>query len=388
MARRLFRIVAVLPLDNDHGQGILRGLGQFARVHPDLHVVKFSKTEPLTAGFLRPLNADGVIAKISSPEEETLLRRLRLPVVNISGELATPRVPTVNTDDLLVGRLTAQYFQRRAFRHFAYCGNETHRASQLRREGLAAEARRLGLSSHHYLFPREHEHSLRPARFRRALAAWLRRLPRPVAVLGFNDLVANEIVASCARAGLRVPEDVAVLGVGNDPTRLGFSTVETSSIELDTRRIGYRAAEILHARLTRGIAPPAEELVPPLKFVTRLSTDRFAVDDDAVTRALVHIRQSLGNTLYVAEIARAAGCSPRTLAARFRRALGVSIYAEVQRLRMERALELLAHPEMSIGEIAYATGHEDARHFGLAFKREFGLPPARYRSRPASRPRG
>lgn len=375
------KIAAVLQLENSHGQAILQGIGSFASAHPRMHVFKFSKTGPLTAEFLRSLGVRGVIAKVSSPAEERLLRRLRLPTVNVSGEVATPRLPTVNTDDRLLGVQAARYFQQRGFRHLAYCGNVTHQASHLRREGLRAEAAALGLQVRVHVLPREHEIALEPGRTRRSLGNWLGRLPRPIGLLAFNDLVANEIVASCNLCGLNVPGDVAVLGVGNDRTRLGFSALPVSSVELDTQRIGYRAAEILYRQVRYRAVPPPEELVPPLLIVTRRSTDRFAVSDPAVGRALDQIRKHLSNTIYTGDIARAVGCSARTLALRFRKVLGSSVYAEVQRLRMERARELLANPALTLGEIAYATGHEDARHFSLAFKRHEGEPPGRFRKR-------
>ena len=104
--------------------------------------------------------------------------------------------------------------------------------------------------------------------------------------------------------------------------------------------------------MTKRVTPPTEELIRPLKIVTRQSTDRFAVQDEAVARALDYIRDHIGNTLYVGEIARASACSPRTLSQKFKNLLGTSIYGEVQRLRMERVEELLANPDLSLGEIA------------------------------------
>ena len=384
MPKTPIKIAAILQLENSHGQAILQGIGQFAREHPGAHVVKFSKTGPLTERFLRGLGVRGVIAKVSSRAEEDLLNRLRMPVVNVSGEVATPRLATVNTDDRLLGATVAGYFQQRGFRHVAYCGNETHLASVLRREGLGAQAKRLGLGCQAHVLQREPETALKPGRARRALAAWLKRLPHPVGILAFNDLVAHELVVSCDLCGLRVPEDVAVIGVGNDLTRLGFSAISLSSIELDTRRIGYRAAELLFTRLTGKRLAPVEELVPLEKIVTRRSSDRFAIDDETVARALEHIRDHVGNTLYVADIARAAACAPRTLALRFRKALNTSIYAQVQRLRLDRAAELLTNPKLSVTEIAYATGHEDARHLSIAFKRHYGVPPGKYRRKKLS----
>lgn len=378
---RPIRIAAVLHLENEHGHGILRGIAHAARDHAGLHVLKFSKPAALTAEFLRKLGVQGLITKISDPREEKLLLRLGLPAVNISGERATPRLAAVNTDDRLLGALAAQYFQRRGHRFLAYCGNETHQASRLRREGMEAEARRLGCAFAAHVLPRDRERALRPESTRRALARWMRALPHPAGVLAFNDLVAHEIALGCELARLRIPDDIAILGIGNDLTRLEFSVTALSSVALNTRQIGGLALEKLLALIAGRPAGPRETLVRPLKIVTRASTDKFAVADEVVSLALDYIREHVSNTVYVAEVARAVGVSRRGLEVKFRRILNSSVYAEVQRGHFERAVELMAETELTVGEIAYASGFESAARFSTAFRRHHGCAPVDYKTR-------
>ena len=87
----------------------------------------------------------------------------------------------------------------------------------------------------------------------------------------------------------------------------------------------------------------------------------------------------MGNTIYVEEVARAAGVTRRVLELRFRAALGTSVYAEAQRLHFERALELMAEPGSTLGEIAYASGFESPSVFASAFRRRHGVTPSAYR---------
>jgi LacI family transcriptional regulator len=205
-----------------------------------------------------------------------------------------------------------------------------------------------------------------------------------VGILGFTDRVALEIDEACARVGLRVPEDVAILGVGNDLARVEFAHVALTSIQLNTQQIGLRAAETLQAMLDGRQVEPGEILVNPQKIVTRRSTDRFAVDDEIVALALDHMREHVGNTIYVEEVARAAGVARRVLELRFRRALGTSVYAEAQRMHFERAIELMPEPGLTLGEIAYASGFESPSVFATAFRRQYGVAPSAYRDRMAS----
>jgi len=378
---RSLRVAAFLQLDTEHGRGILRGVAQFFRQRSEVTVLKFNRPEAFDATALHRLKLDGIIAKASTPRNEVVLAGLRIPVVNVSGQHTPTQLPTVNSDDMLVGRLALRHLHGRGYRHFAYCGSRTHLASQLRWRGFKAEAAASGAPPvQRHFVPRSDQNEPYPDHIRTALARWIKSLPKPLALFAFTDQVALELDEACNRSRARVPEDVAILGVGNDLTRLGFAHVEISSIQLNTQRIGLLAAEALFARLHRRPCSRAM-LVSPLKIVTRRSTDRFAVDDETVAHALGQIREQVGNTIYVNDIARAVGVSRRTLELKFRRAIGSSVYAEVQRLHFERATELMADPDLTLGEIAYASGFPDAQIFSTAFRRRFREAPSVYRAR-------
>jgi len=377
------RIAAYLSLATEHGRGVLRGIARFFHQRPDVTVLKFNDPrayDPVALGRLRP---DGIIARVATRRNETVLAALGVPVVNVSGQIATPRLPLINTDDLRVGEMALRHLHGRGYRNFAYCGNTTHLGSMLRHRGFCAEARRLGVTAPipQHILPQGDQNAPYPDATRTRLATWLQTLPRPVGILGFTDRVALELDEACALVGRRVPEDVAILGVGNDLARVEFAHVALSSIQLNTQRIGQLAAETLQAMMDGRTVKPGETLVSPQKIVTRLSTDRFAVDDEMVALALNHMREHVGNTIYVEEVARAAGVTRRVLELRFRAVLGTSVYAEAQRLHFERALELMAEPDLSLGEIAYASGFESPSVFASAFRRRHGASPTEYRRR-------
>lgn len=383
MSTPLRRIAVYLALDTEHGRGILRGVAQFFRQRPGVTVLKFGDPRAYDAAALRRLKLDGVIARVATEHNVATLAALKLPVVNVSGQIATPGLPLINTDDLRVGQLALRHLHGRAYRHFAYCGNATHLGSVRRYRGFCTEARTLGIKASipRHLLPQGDQNTPYPDATRARLAAWLKTLPRPVGILGFTDRVALEIDEACARVGLRVPEDVAILGVGNDLARVEFAHVALSSIQLNTQQIGLRAAETLAAMIDGRKIRPTEMLVSPQKIVTRPSTDRFAVSDEVVAQALDHLREHVGNTIYVEDVARAAGVTRRVLELRFRAALGTSVYAEAQRLHFERALELMPEPTLTLSEIAYAAGFESPSVFATAFRKRYGVAPSAYRTR-------
>jgi LacI family transcriptional regulator len=231
-----------------------------------------------------------------------------------------------------------------------------------------------------YFLPHEESDSPYPDRLRRGLVTWLRKLPGPVGVFCFTDRVAVEVAEACERAHLHVPEQVAILGTGNDATRLDFAHVEVSSIQLNTARIGQLAAETLHDLMRHPRRPSREILVPPLRLSIRRSTDKFAVNDELVAGALDQIGAHVANPIYVDELARSLGVSRRSLEMRFRGALGTSVYAQVQRIRFERVIELMTDPAMSLDEIAYSTGFGASAAFSTMFRRHFKQAPSLYRA--------
>ncbi len=379
MPRAALRLGAFLRLDTYHSHGILRGLARFAREHPNFAILKLPQPPNYSLAQLRSLRLDGLIVRVGSRRDENILCKSGLPVVNISGQFATHQLAWVNSDDQKVGAMAFDHLWRRGYRHFAYCGNRTHCASLRRYRSFRAAVQQAGGSFDHYVLPRREESTPFPEQVRRDLAAWLRRLPLPVGILGFNDRVALELAEACHLVGLEIPRQVAVVGVGNDLTRLEFAPTEITSIELPTLQLGYEAARILRQMMLGNLAP-SEHLLAPPKIITRRSTDHFAVGDEVVAIALDHIRENRSNTIYVEDVARAAGVSRRVLEKRFRLTLNLSVYDVVQRSHLERAQELMADPSLSLSEIAYASGYENPRHLSLAFQRLLKKAPGKYRT--------
>lgn len=372
------RLGAFLRLDAYHTHGLLRGLARFARDQPDVEILKLPQPARFDARELRALRLDGLLARVVTPRDEAVLARTGLPVINVSGERATPRLPWINTDDFAVGVMAWRHLADRGYRHAGYVGNRTHLASRRRRQSFREATEAAGATWADYDLVREHEESPFPQPVRLRLAAWLRSRARPLGLLAFNDRVALELAEACALAGLAVPGDVAIIGVGNDLTRLEFAITTITSIELPTQQLGYEAAAWLW-RMVRGERETGERRLAPPKIVTRRSTEALAVDDEVVARALDFIRENRGNTIYVEAVARAAGVSRRVLEKRFRKGLGDSVYAIAQRAHLERAQELLADAELSLAEVAYASGHESPQHLHVAFRRLLGRTPGSIR---------
>ena len=211
------------------------------------------------------------------------------------------------------------------------------------------------------------------------LADWLRTIRSPSAILAAHDLRAYQLLLAAEQAGINVPDELAVLGVNDDRTLCELCSPPLSSIAKNSRLCGYTAAGLL-ASLVKGEAvADAEVLIEPERVFSRRSTDSLAVADRAISRALALIRERACERLTVADVMRHAAVSRDRLEKGFRRALGRSPHAEIRRVRLARARELLLNTDLPLKDIADQAGFEYPEYFNATFKRVFGRSPGRFR---------
>lgn len=219
----------------------------------------------------------------------------------------------------------------------------------------------------------------------RAVARWVRGLPRPVGIFATNDIWGVQLAEVCLRADLRVPEDVAILGVDDDDLLCEFARPALSSIAVPAQRIGYEAAREVD-RLLRGVQARSRPLLfPPLGVIARRSTDILAIEDGEVAASLRFIRQHAYQPIRVTDLLRVVPTSRRSLERRFRKVLGRSILDEIRRVHVERASQLLAQTDLTLNSIAERSGFTDAKRFSTVFRQMVGMTPSAYRRRTMTR---
>ena len=364
------------------GQRLLHGVADYAREHGREGAWRVHY-HPHAADFdYVPEPCDGVIRHVRSDAEAADLLSRGLAVVGVLSRRyddpsAVAAIPHVSGDDAAVGRLVADHLLARGLRHFGHYPSPSTGSGRQRRDGFAARLAEAGRGlADHAGDPRDLA----------ARADWLRGLPRPCGLMAYNDLEGRAVLSTCRDIGLHAPDDVAVVGVDDDPLLCAFSSPPLSSVVTGTRRIGYLAAGLLD-RLMGGAGrppeprPPDPPPVPPLGVVTRQSSDVLAVDDPDVADALRHIRDHACDPggLSVDAVADRAGVGRRRLEQKFRRALGVTPLAEVRRVRMNRAAELLGGTSLPVGVVARRCGYSAQSRFGVDFRATWGETPAGYR---------
>lgn len=380
MTLRRRHVALIIETSNAYGRGLLQGIRRFAENGG--WTVYFGETSraELQVEWLGDWNGDGVIARIENERIADQLRGLERPVVDVSAPRLVPEFPCVETDDAAIARMAFGHLREAGLTSFAWCGDSRFQWSQRRAAAFAEECRSSGFEPRCFDLRSESGWLER----REALGSWLISLPRPTAVFACYDIAGYEILETCADLGIRVPDDIAVLGVDNDELLARLTSPPLSSILPDARGAGYLAAQILDSMMRREPHRTGTHLLPPLRVVQRQSSDILAVADIAVAQALRMIRRAPDDPASIAEICRTVGLSRRALDSRFRAALGRTVHAEVTRVRLARVAHLLVSTTWTLDRIAEHTGFAHAEYMSTTFRQRYGSPPGRYRD--ANRP--
>lgn len=208
---------------------------------------------------------------------------------------------------------------------------------------------------------------------------WLASLPKPVGLMACIDERGQQVAEACKAAGLSIPGQVAIVGVDDDEMICTLSSVSLSSVAISAEKGGYAAAEQLD-RLMSGRKNVQRLIrITPTHVVTRTSTDIVAVEDAGLSRATKFIIDHCRQTIYVDEVAKAAGLSRRVLEKRFRTALNRSINDYIRQCRINHMIKLLTGSGMTISEIAMHMGFPDAAHISRYFRSQTEMSPAQFR---------
>ncbi|MFW6154894.1 MAG: substrate-binding domain-containing protein [Planctomycetota bacterium] len=373
------RIGLVTPWACPWVHGVLEGISEAVQSHRSWAV---RTADPVDADVSRVLRwgCHGVMANVATGALADELAALNVPVVNFSGWLREPRFPTVKIDDRRVGALAAEHLLDLHLRHFAYWPGCSGALAALRGEGFFETLRHRGVPTgrlHTLAAPSGLAWKQRDRRLR----AWLLSLPKPVGILVSVDVQGYYLADIAREAGLDIPNEIALLGVGNNATTCHLSVPSLSSIQLPTRRVGAAVVGMLDDLLSGRSAPAEPVLLPPVGVIPRGSTDMLAIDDVHVVDAVRYIREHAGEGLSVNQVLDRVPLSRRTLEHRFETLFGRTPGEEIRRVRIERAKFVLLDSDAPMSEVARRAGFSDAAYLARVFRRETGLSPSRYRGR-------
>ena len=213
----------------------------------------------------------------------------------------------------------------------------------------------------------------------RRMGSWLRELPKPVGLMACNDVRAYQVSNACREAGLEVPDQVAIIGVDNDPTLCELATPPLTSIDPNAAKVGYEAAALLHRLIEANGPPPQEVLIEPTGIVSRRSSDVLAIPDRDVVEAVRCVRDRACQGFTVEDLVEHTAVSRSTLDRWFSKHLGHSVSDEITRVRIERVKELLATTNLVVEELSRLAGFSHPETMYRLFKESSGQTPSDFR---------
>jgi LacI family transcriptional regulator len=377
--KRRQKVALLIETSNAYARGLLQGIVRYIREHsPWSFYLPEQGRGDIPPTWLANWQGDGIIARIENQEIAQSVAASGLPAVDVSAARMLPSLPWVETDDRGIAGLAAEHLLDRGFKHFGYCGDSRFNWSNWREEYFEEFLRHAHRECHHYRSTIPPQAPLEQQVTE--IARWLRKLPKPVAIMACYDIRGQQVLDACRNAGLAVPDEVAVIGVDNDALLCDLSSPPLSSVIPNTQRTGYEAAALLQEMMSGRKVAPEAHLIGPLGVATRQSTDVLAIDDRHIARAVRYIREHAFEPINIEAVLKVVPLSRRSFESRFRKLLGHTPHEEISRVRMNRVKELLTETELSLAEIAERTGFEHVEYLSTAFKKKVGLPPNQYRA--------
>jgi LacI family transcriptional regulator len=384
LMKNLPKILLDLDTSEVWGRSLMRGIVKYATVHgpwmfyrkPPYYLADKSRN---IVYWAKKFNVDGIIMLEPTPEEENDLLKLSLPtfVSGYNSEL-NPHFANILSEHREMGKMAAEHLLERGFKQFAFFGYDKFWSIQ-RCQGFTETIEQAGYSVDVYKQPRTKKQ--RSWEFEQyILADWLKSLPKPVGIMSCIDNRSLHVVEACKIAHIRIPIDVAVIGVNNDKLLCSLTPSPLSSVAISAKQGGYETAKIMDGMIKKEISMKGQfVLIQPTYVASRQSTDTLAVTDKLVIDAIYFIQNNFKNLIQVEDVVAAVNTSKRTLQRRFRDIMGYSIHEQINKAQVDYIAELLRNTNMSISQIAISMGYSGPENISRLFQKAKGMNASQYR---------
>jgi len=370
------KVILLVETSRGYGRDLLRGIAKYSRLHGPWIFYREPGGLKRALPRLKSWGATGMITRDSRRIQEVIA--IGVPTIVAVHYKSLPDVPVIDTNPINIGKMAAEHLLNRGFRSFGYCGFDDMHWSEMRGKIFGQSVEEAGFDIYFYEQPKskskrewQNEQGI--------LSNWLKSLPKPVGIMACNDDRGQHITEACKTAGLRIPDEVAVVGVDNDELVCDLTEPPLSSVALNIEKGGYEAAELLDHLMSGKKIATRKIIVEPMRVVGRQSTDVLAIEDPMVSEALRFIRGNAKRAIQVSDVVAAVAVSRRGLEQRFRKILGHSINREIRRVRVEQVARFLTETNKPVGQIALYLNYPGIDHIARYFRAEKGISPVAYR---------
>lgn len=373
------RVALVIETSTIYGRRLLAGVTRYLRTNADwaIELEQRSLTNR-PPHWLLNWDGDGVICRANTPEIAASISP-KLPFIDLTDRHGDLGLTHIWSDDFQIGKIAAEHFAERGYKSVAFCGFSEETWSELRRDGFQEAMKRIGVipavleTNWQELGEPEWEND------QKTLESWIENLPKPVGIFSCNDVRGQQLLTTCSRLGIAVPEEVAILGADDDSLVCELCWPPLSSVVPNPEAIGFMAAELLDGWMQGH--PPKERIqtVGPIGISLRQSSDIVAIDDALVARAMWLIRDYACDGLSVQDLLNRLSVSRSALERRFRKVIHRTPQMEIRLAQLKRVKQLLLDTDLSLPRVAELTGFEHPEYLNVIFKRIEGITPGEYR---------
>ncbi len=318
---------------------------------------------------------DGIITNIN---EETLpfIKKHGLEAIHLGQPSENINFDTVSISSQSICEVAVDYLLERGYKRFAWFTNKIV-AKPIRLKIMQELLAKEGLECVHLDFPTMKNWQEN----RKKLTDRIQEMNFPVALFCSDDDAAAEVITACLDHGLEVPEQVAVLGVHNNPLICDSLPVALSSVDVDFYKAGYMAAYLLDRRMKKLANRKRSVQIGASRVVSRQSTEVQAVDHPEVAKALRYIAKYYSKNITVKDIVLQTSMTEKGLSKAFQKAIGKTIGQQLRKYKLQQAEKLLVESSKSISEIAIASGFSDYHGLYEAFTKKNGITPLKFRKK-------
>ena len=382
--RKVPRVALLVETTRTYTREVLGGVKRFIAAHgPWSTFLELRALDSAPPAWLRDWDGDGILTRTFTQEMADLISRTGLPAVELRATNLKGERPFVGMDNASIGRSVAEHFFERGYRQFAAYSLRTERFFIERVQNFVRSVESYGCRC--FELPETLSDSAADwEKSQDTLINWLSLLPKPVGIFAANDQLGVRLLDACQRAGVAVPEEVAVVGAENEETLCSFATPALTSVRFDGQTVGYKAAELLERLMSGKSVKLRETLIPPKGIIVRASSDELVINDRLVANAVRLIREDSNKGLNVDNLCQRLNVSRSTLDRRMKSALNRSPKEEISRIRFREVERLLIETDLTMETIAELTGFTHSHYLQAAFKQIYGETPGRFRSRRSS----
>lgn len=319
----------------------------------------------------KSLNADAIFGAWPVVEDGKPID-LDIPVVLKPSRQRVSGFSEFRSDSDAIGKMAAEFFERLGFTNLSFSGMagavwSAERINCFKKYSKCAVLDGIRFSDAQVDYDK--------------ISAWLKKLPKPVGIFCCNDLNASMLIEICIGNGIRIPEEVAVLGVDDDEFLCNITSPSISSIRLDYEMAGYELASKLTEQIEAGTKGVFVFTHNPVCIVERNSTPAREARDKYVREVVsymeAHFREGIGVRDAIASIP----LSRRSIELRFKKEYGsITMIEYLTKLKLECLKHILATSFLSLPDAAAQSGFSEGENIYRLFKDKVGCTPAEYRA--------